>query len=45
VHKRVDFCLFDGVVALNLMKVSGTIKGKRTERGWVWWVEDQDEEG
>jgi hypothetical protein len=45
VHKCVDFCLFDGVVALNLMRVSGTIKGKRTEKGWVWWVEDQDEKG
>jgi hypothetical protein len=41
VHKRVDFCLFDSVVALNLMRVSGTIQGKRTDRGWVWWVEDK----
>jgi hypothetical protein len=41
VHKRVDFCLFDSVVALNLMRVSGTIKGERTERGWVWWVEEK----
>jgi hypothetical protein len=41
VHKRVDFCLFDSVVALNAMRLSGTIKGKRTENGaWVWWVED-----
>jgi len=41
VHRRVDFCLFDSVVALNLMRTSGTIKGMRTERGWVWWVEDE----
>ena len=45
VHKRVDFCLFDGVVALNLMRVSGTIRGMRTERGWIWWVEDKTKEG
>ena len=42
VHKRVDFCLFDSVVALNLMRLSGTIKAKRNEEGaWVWWVEDK----
>ena len=41
VHRRVDFCLFDSVVALNLMRTSGTIKGMRTERGWVWWIEDE----
>jgi len=36
VHKRVDFCLFDSVVALNLMRLSGTIKAKRTEEGaWI----------
>ena len=45
VHKHVDFCLFDGVVALNLMRVSGTIRGMRTERGWIWWVEDKTKEG
>jgi hypothetical protein len=44
VHKRVDFCLLDGIVALNLMRVSGTIKGERTDRGWVWWVEDKGKE-
>ena len=41
VNRRVDFCLFDSIVALNIMRLSGTIKGKRTENGaWVWWVED-----
>lgn len=41
VHKRVDFCLFDSVVALNMMRISGTIKAKRNEEGlWIWWVED-----
>ena len=44
VHKRVDFCLFDSVVALNLMRLSGTIKAKRNEEGaWVWWVENKEE--
>jgi len=43
VHKRVDFCLFDSVVALNLMRLRGTIKAKRNEEGvWTWWVEDDD---
>ncbi len=40
VHKRVDFCLFDGVVALNLMRISRAIQGMRTESGWIWWIED-----
>ncbi len=44
VHKRVEFCLFDSVVALNVMRVSGTIKGERSDRGWVWWVEDKGKE-
>jgi hypothetical protein len=41
VHKRVEFCLFDSVVALNMMRLSGTIKAKRNDDGaWIWWVED-----
>jgi hypothetical protein len=45
VHKRVDFCLFDSVVALNLMRLSGTIQAKRNEEGaWVWWVKDMEED-
>ncbi len=40
VHKRVPFCVSDSIVALNLMRVSGSIKGRREESGWVWWVED-----
>lgn len=36
VHRRVPFCLSDNVVALNVMRVSGTIKGKSgEERPWV----------
>ena len=45
VHKRVDFCLFDSVVALNMMRLSGTIKAKRNEAGaWIWWVEDKEKD-
>jgi len=41
----VDFCLFDSVVALNLMRLRGTIKAKRNKEGaWVWWVEDKKED-
>lgn len=41
VKKVVERCLADSVVALNLMRIRGTIKGRRTEdRKWVWWVEE-----
>jgi len=43
VHKRVSRCVSDNIVVLNLMRMSGTIKGKRTENSWVWWVEDKEE--
>lgn len=42
VKKVVSFCLADSIVALNLMRIRGTIKGKRTEdRKWVWWIDKQ----
>jgi hypothetical protein len=42
VKKVVSFCLADSVIALNLMRIKGTIKGKRTEnRKWVWWVDKE----
>ncbi len=41
VHKRVSFCVSDSVVALNLMRLNGSIMGKREESGWVWWVEEK----
>jgi hypothetical protein len=44
VQKAVPFCISDNVIALNLMRVRGTIKGKRTEnRSWIWWIEDKEE--
>ena len=41
VHKHVSFCISDSIVALNLLRIRGAIKGKRDEQGsTVWWVED-----
>ena len=40
VKKIHSFCLSSSVVALNLMRIKGTIKGKRAEnRTYVWWVD------
>jgi hypothetical protein len=41
VQKHVPFCLSDNVIALNLMRVRGTIKGERAEKSWIWWVDDK----
>ena len=41
VQKVVPFCISDNIIALNLMRVRGTIKGKRDEDGWLWWIEDK----
>ncbi len=43
VHKRVPRCVSDNVIVLNMMRIAGTIKGKRVEDSWVWWVEDKEE--
>ncbi len=44
VHKRVPRCMSDNIVVLNLMRIRGTIHGKRTEeKAWIWWVEDKEE--
>ena len=43
VHKRVPRCLSDNVIVLNLMRIRGTIEGKRIENSWVWWVENKEE--
>jgi len=43
VQKLVPFCLTDNVIALNLMRIRGTIKGKRIENSWIWWIEDKEE--
>jgi hypothetical protein len=42
VHRRVPRCVSDNIVVLNLMRIRGTIKGKRVEGSWVWWVEDKE---
>jgi len=42
VHKVESRCLFSSAVALNLMRISGTIKGKRKEdRKWIWWIDKE----
>ncbi|HKZ95246.1 MAG TPA: hypothetical protein VJ249_11820 [Candidatus Bathyarchaeia archaeon] len=43
VHKRVPRCMSDNIIVLNLMRLRGTIKGKRSTDSWVWWVEDKEE--
>ena len=42
VYKVESRCLFSSVVALNLMRIRGTINGKRTEdRKWIWWIDKE----
>jgi hypothetical protein len=42
VRKVVPMCPSASVVGLNILRIAGAIKGKRSEgkKGWVWWVED-----
>jgi hypothetical protein len=43
-QKLVPHCVSSNVIVLNLMRIRGTIKGKRTENGsWIWWIEDKEE--
>ncbi len=43
VLKQVPFCISSNIVALNMMRIAGIIKGKRREDGaWVWWFEDKE---
>jgi len=41
VHKVNPLCLASSVVALNMMRITGVIKGKRSDdkNSWIWWVE------
>jgi hypothetical protein len=42
VKKVVSFCVADSVIALNLMRIRGTIRGERAEnRKWVWWIDEE----
>ena len=43
VHRQVPRCVSDNVIVLNMMRIACTIKGKRVEGSWVWWVEDKEE--
>jgi hypothetical protein len=42
VQKVTSFCPSSSVVGLNILRIAGVIKGKRSEanKGWVWWIED-----
>ena len=43
VQKQVPFCVSDNVIVLNMMRIRGTIKGKRTEnRSWIWWIDEEE---
>jgi len=42
VRKVIPKCLASSVVGLNVLRIAGAIKGKRSEenKGWIWWIED-----
>jgi hypothetical protein len=42
VRKVSSFCPSSSVVGLNLLRIAGVIKGKRSKenKGWIWWIED-----
>jgi hypothetical protein len=42
VQKVRSFCPSSSIVGLNLLRIAGKIKGKRSEnnKGWIWWIED-----
>jgi len=42
VRKTISFCPSASVIGLNIMRIAGTIKGKRLpdRKGWIWWIED-----
>jgi hypothetical protein len=41
VRKVIKTCPSASVVGLNILRIAGAIKGKRSEenKGWVWWIE------
>jgi len=42
VRKVIATCPTASVVGLNILRIAGAIKGKRSEgkKGWIWWIED-----
>jgi hypothetical protein len=42
VRKTISFCPSASVIGLNLLRIAGTIKGKRLpdRKGWIWWIEE-----
>ncbi len=41
VKKVEPKCLASSVIALNVMRIAGTIKGRREDRKWIWWIDKQ----
>lgn len=41
VRKVNPYCIASTVIALNVMRITGVINGRRSEmgKGWVWWVD------
>jgi hypothetical protein len=42
VRKVKSFCPASSAVGLNVLRIAGAIKGKRSKgnKGWIWWIED-----
>ena len=42
VRKVIARCPSSSVVGLNILRIAGANKGKRSEenKGWIWWIED-----
>ena len=42
IRKTISFCPSASAIGLNLLRIAGTIKGKRLpdRKGWIWWIED-----
>jgi hypothetical protein len=42
VRKVKSFCPSASVVGLNVLRIAGAIRGKRSEekKGWIWWIEN-----
>lgn len=37
-RKIVPDCAAANIIVLNVMRLSGSVKGRREGRKWVWWV-------
>ncbi len=41
VRKVMAVCPSSSIVGLNILRIAGAIKGKRSKekKGWIWWIE------